>query len=267
MVMHPADLAMQMSGELKVQLQGALVSQNIDTGAESLKTMKKLFDENNTDGRYDFDVDFFHQMGGLTANASWKACNNARVLSRIIDQEMDMENLLDSDEEKEQLYKSLFGREDIIEVAQKELEEAREKDPDLQFSAGGFYLYNHPEVINMKNFRKKTKSGKYVFGAEMESNARSYMNAENLYLIRELMNGNKIKPLNEKELEKYEKSLESRKMPKLITKEDPYGINAYKKRMETYIVRDKDNKPVLDKKGKIKMIDVVKLEALQWEEN
>jgi hypothetical protein len=267
LLMHPADLAMQVTTKLRIELMGAVMACNIDEGEKSLNDLRKLFGENNNEGRYDFDVDEFHELGALTGEASWKACNNGRVFHQLLNGtfENSMDEI-DINEDIKDIQEKIFGDRDVEKKQRAEHQEAIKKDPiNKKYYDGEYYMAMHPEFYTMKNMLAKTSNGKYIFGNEMESNVKSYLSEPNLLLLRRMMKNKRVKQPDPEEIKAYEKSLQDRNMPKLVRENDPWGIKGYFNQYEDYIKKDKTGAPVIDDMtGEYKMVSLLDEKKMQW---
>ncbi|MCR4642448.1 MAG: hypothetical protein K5697_10525 [Lachnospiraceae bacterium] len=260
MVMHPADLAMQMTAELKSQQMGAIVASNIDCGKESREYLKKIFEENNQDQRHLFDYEDFLDMEALTANTTFKMQNNGEVFKELIQGgESNYEDEFVTKMSFKQMEKMLFGMSGTLKAGEKEkekyikeLEKRQATDPVAaeelktakKVSAEYFFLMKHPEVFNMKAFLARTPEGQYIFGNEFQTNGRTFLSKNNVEGLKNVLDKGKVKPLNEKELKAYEKSLKDRDMPKYVLEGDPYGIGLYRNHMDALVEKDKDGKEI-----------------------
>ena len=273
LVMHPADIAMQVTSRLKAELSGATVATNVDM-VNNMPLVEKLFKENNADGRFLFDVQDFRDMGSVTANANWKVCNSGKFLETVVRGEIFEE---DTGMTQKELEKMLFGKtgalkegEKLKAQAVKELEDEIERqkksgkvDPYIEddlkalksVEPGYFFLKAHPEVYNINTYCAKNPEGGYLFQNEFDLNGKNVFSAANAGGIRNVLTQGKLKKPKKSVLDKYEKSLKDRNMPAYMLKNDPYGIGLVKNNVESLIKKDRDGNPVL-KDGKLQFKNI-----------
>ena len=268
LVMHPADLAMQMTSRLKAELYGATVISNVGE-TKNLPFVKKLFEENNAEKRFLFDFQDFVEMGDVVQNSIIKASNSGKFFVDVI------ENRIVNDElgmSQKDLEKKLFGKTgakkegekikaETIKAFEEEIARERAKgkvDPYIEkdlakikkIEPGYFFLKAHPEVFSIKNYCAKDANGKYLFQYNFEVNGRQPFMPESAGSIKKVLAEGKLKKPKKEVLDNYEKSLKDRNMPAYMSEKDPYGLDLVRNDVERLIKKDKDGNPVL-KNGKL----------------
>ena len=306
LVMHPADLAMQYSLRLKLQIMGAFSSSNID-GKSNMEYVKKLFAENNKDGRFLFDAKDFSALTGFTSTVSWKLGNSGSLIFKVAKgedkfDESDTDNVSYGEAEKKLLGKAGISdkisqkrgelqnnlntlkeksnnllatlnkkglkaaepdkqnaTEEEIKAIAKELSDTANEimdiEKEIEFidkSGDAYYwLSKHPERYSQKTFLAKGSNGKFIFGKQYRRNGRfTYQNCAEE--IKDILDNDVLKPLDEEELKTYEASLKKRHMPAYMIEGDIYGIDLYRKKMDALIERD-DQGNIVKENGKDKL--------------
>ena len=276
LIMHPADLAMQVTGKLKAELMGATVATNIE---QNRGTIENLFKENNKDGRYIFNGQDFSDIGAITGNSVWKCCNNANYIRDLAQDKLDIEDAdLGTKMTLDELATEVFGMpmeqikkegEEIKAREIKELEKqagfdplASEKLKDYKMTEPSmFFLSAHKEAFTMKNFLLKTPEGKYFAGEQFMANGRSVYSNQNVEGLKNCLDKGLIKEIPEEVLKNYEQSLKDRKMPAYMIEGDPYGINLYRTHADELVVKDDQGKPVYEN-GKLKVKNILKFKDI-----
>ena len=290
LVMHPADLAMQYSYRLKIQMMGSFSSANIDN-PENRERVEKLFAENNKDGRFAFDAEDFTRLSAFMSTASWKLGNSGNIIYKAAagdyspDDESDGGDFADAEKKilgkagigqknqriKKDLQKSLNTLKEKLDTlkdrgaAEKEIrateKEIRDIEKDLKVidgcGVGYYWALKHPERYNQKTFLSKGSNGKFLFGQQFRLNGRAVYRTAAAEL-KDILDNNVLAPLDEKELKAYEASLKERKMPAYMIEGDVYGIDLYRKKMDALIVRD-ENGNIVKENGKVKLKSIQSL--------
>jgi hypothetical protein len=282
LVMHPADLAMQYSARLKIEMLSVTSSTNIDT-KDNMKMVERLFKENNKDGRFLFDGKDFSTLTGFVSNSGMKATNSGGLINKVargaekFDPDLDTDDVSICDAEKKIFGKAGIINNEILEQKKKlqakldDLLEKNSKEEDIEkLEAIGkeikdtaeaidtidkvgdsyYWLMKHPEVYSKKTFLSKGSNGKFIFAKQYREWGRNVYNAGKKE-IKEILDNNLVKPLDEKELKQYEASLKKRRMPAYMLEGDIYGINLFRTKLDALIVKDKEGN-VVKENGKIK---------------
>ena len=241
--MHPIDLNMQITNRLRMQIMGAVNSGNIEM-KENKPRVEKLFNENNKDGKYDFDAKELWELSGLTDMIAWKAVNAGQPLNKIIESGKD--GVVYKGASNKEIRKLIFGDENIDDTAKKESDEFRKKygkdSLEGRSAVSDFYLHKHPEIFKAETYMKKTKNGEFVLGRGLQQCTRMMMNVSSMGDIINIMDKKKLNQLNPKEMEIYKKSVKDRGLPMNFSPDDPYGMESFEKGYKNFIKKDKNGK-------------------------
>lgn len=279
LVMHPADLAMQMTTRLRAEMMGAIVFTNIDLNKGNMDMVEKLFKENDKEGRYIFDRRDFSDMGSVISNSTMKAANQfsrmkevAYAYSGVDPESLEINTEMDIFDLKELLFGNINNRAEAQEIKDKEIErltKLAKKDPTAKkrlkmyksLTLEYIYLANHPEFFTMKNLLAKTEEGNLIVGDYMEQTGRTIYLNTNAPGIKNCLDKGKLREISKEELDTYEKSLKDRKMPAYMIEGDPYGINLYKTKLDALMEKDEKGEPIMED-GQYKMKNILTFKSL-----
>ena len=263
LVMHPIDMAMQMTLKLRVALLGAILGTNIDT-----KEAVQLFAEFDKDGRYLFDAEDFNDLESVAGNATYKCVNGGDTIMRFAFDDVGNDDFNpESEMTADDIRRQLFGTDQVAAEGEKlkqeeirKLQKQAEKDPKARkrleevrgFKPESVFLMKHPEIYTRKNYLAKDDTGNYILMKGISENSRTLYSRENMPGIKTALEKKKLRPISEKELNDYEKSLKERNMPYYMIEEDPYGLEIYRQKLDPLIKKDENGKPVY-KNGKLEM--------------
>ncbi len=274
MVMHPADLAMQMTPLMKINMMAAIVATNVANDMKGLSKAKKLFEENNKDGRFIFDPQGFLDMESVTANLTFKAQNPGQVFLHLINGNYDIDELETTDNiDESDIQKAIFGTDKTGSKAEKEynkrkkeLEQKAKTDPKaakelklFSLRPAYYYLATHPEVFTIKNYNMKTSDGKYILGESFKTNSKMIYGAPNVEGVKRFLDSGEGDHISDEELAAYEKTLKDRGLMTYISKDDPYGLELYKNHLDGLVEKDEDGKYVYNEDGSLKVKSIYSL--------
>ncbi|MBO6215073.1 MAG: hypothetical protein J6N76_06010, partial [Lachnospiraceae bacterium] len=253
LLMHPIDLNMQMTTQLRTEIMGANVASNIDL-TSNRPAVEKLFADNNSFNNYDFDAKDFWILSGISDKMAFKSTNTGQGIGNLLKNPDLIKENLKKKTTNEELLKTVFGDEDVMEKNAEEHDKYNQKkdaDPDMKDILDDmYYVVNHPEIYSTDTYLKKTKKGEFIFGYSLQECTSATYTDTSLADMADFMELEGLNKLDDEEIANYEKTLKDRKFPKNFMPEDPYGINSYKQGYKNLMKKDEKGNPVM-KKGKI----------------
>ncbi|MCR5405039.1 MAG: hypothetical protein K6E91_14655 [Butyrivibrio sp.] len=210
LLLHPVDLMLQANITFKRLLQANVVITNI-TQKNNPELIKKLFDENNKDGRYICDVDDLVFLGDAFSTINFKLTSNYNmvnsiyrdVVDRYTDEDYFGYDVIDAAEkEQEKLVEELNK-----EGKTKEADEINKRDKEEMMN---WYISMHPELFSEENLLRKDGDGSYVLQNDMVDGIGKMINTGG-GILNQLIKSDKVQKFSEEELRKYENSLKKRK--------------------------------------------------------
>ncbi|MCR4797501.1 MAG: hypothetical protein K5853_03530 [Lachnospiraceae bacterium] len=204
-LLHPVDLAMQMTAQLRsVSMTNSIVT-NVDTEG-NLPLVDKLFKENNTDGRYEFDTKLFHAHGCMVASLNMKLQNLCSAFTTLV-----------VDDDREEDCEAMFGDakyyNNVISPELKKMQD--KKDPEaLKIKDTNsktviiWYFSRHMEFFTPEYLNKKVH-GRFILGDDIQQAYWMQMSS-NEDGIRTAVKNNLVNKYDQTELDAYEESLKKR---------------------------------------------------------
>ncbi len=216
-ILHPIDLLMQVDSRLRACLFNNSLITNVDTVSNSV-LVKELFDKENEDDRFDFDIDKFHAYSGMVCNLNFTmAC----LIGEFVNIVMHIE------EEEDELCEALFGRADFMEkVIQMEYNKAFEDvnhpahDSAVKFAKQNspsaiilWYFDIHPEYLTPEYLCKKIDGDKKGVIKKCLKSAYETRTNDNAEEVAYCIEHGLVNKYSRDKLEKYNESLKKRDFP------------------------------------------------------
>lgn len=211
LMLHPIDLAAQMTAQLRTITFSNSVITNVDTESNN-PLIEKLFAENNTENKYAFNMQDYLDHGKVAASLNMKTSEIGIQMAAI----------LTSGSPK--LVKAFFGDEDFMEneVRREYRECMQRKVPfteswqmdimeDNDNRMVQWYLTRHPEFFTKKYLTKKC-DGEYILAHSMNSGIKLMLNGNEEGFAHCLKNKSIDAP-TQQEIDEYEKFLKENNYP------------------------------------------------------
>lgn len=211
LLLHPIDLMQQIDMDVKRLSYMNSVLTNI-TGDKNVERIKKLFDDNNSDGRYLFDMDSLNTVGGVMASFNFKLTALTSVTSSIYEP---------AKEDNAPPDPAQFFGYDVRKAVKKEFAAyinklRKDGSPELSKyenykddNKTEWYINRHPELFSVKNLLRKNSDGNPMFQKVMIHGVGTFYN-EGEMNIRKLMESGLFEKPTEEEINAYEQSLKDR---------------------------------------------------------
>ncbi len=222
-ILHPIDLLMQMDTRLRACLLNNSIITNIDM-EDNIPLMKELFDKEDTDGRYGFDIDKLRAYSGMVSTLDFS-------ISSFIGEIVNMASSYD-DDEYDELREAYFGDVDFYRnVIEKEYEKAMDDqshpDHDMAVKFNGtpsyiaiWYFDNHPEYLTPEYLCKRIgKDKKSVISNALMNSFQSKTTGDAKDIAYCLENG-LVNKISKDKLDRYNESLIKRNFPKIRYQEE-----------------------------------------------
>ena len=209
-LLHPVDLIQQATMELKKLFMASSIITNTTMG-DNPELIKKLFAENDKDGRFTFDIEDFKNIGATFAALNFKLTSvgdlTASLYKKIKGSDRSSEYYLGYDAEKamakehDALIKQLEK-----EGKHKEAEECRNR---TEIEKVDWYISMHPEIYSVKNLLKK-KNGKYIHQNAMISETGNML-SDGEMAFNKLVKSKRIELPTDEEVQQYQEYLKKNK--------------------------------------------------------
>ena len=278
LIMHPLDLIMQFTQDLYVELLGANVAANIIEESNYPKIIQ-LFKENDKDGRYLFDEEDFNESSCVAAATQFKSVNNGTPLIRsAFDTKFDPFDVSQNTEMTSDDYRRMvFGTSKVEEkgeqIKQAEVQKLKLKaqnDPEAKaelerlekVEAPYFFMKKHPKIYTMKNYLKRNDEGVRLVGPDMIDNMGTAFNETNTKGIKGALEHNRLRQIPDKEVDAYERTLKTRKLPPYLIEDDPYGLKLYKTKLGLLEEKDEKGNTVYDENEKPRLKTILDFKSV-----
>ena len=215
MALHPIDLAMQMTSELRDEMFLNSVITNINT-KDNMPRIEKLFLENNTENQYSFDMKSFKDFGDMGSNLNWKVLNIGNTLYNIAynPQNEDQCEILFGDKN---FFANTIDKEynDFIKKGGKFEGWYGEKNGGLnEAKRVHWYFSRHPEYFTKEFFMKKDKDGEFIFKPNMSTCTQLMYNEIEIGTMN-CIKEKKVDLPTDEEFDKYEEHLKKEQYPEI----------------------------------------------------